>query len=1008
MEQLTTSVFKFATIRNGVLYPLKKENGILKKGESSQKKVAQIELQTTFVNQLITINESSISSSEKISQTNNLLKQFIGSENFIKTLVDFQKIKEVQDASPEKKHLENLYNNIVVRIFTKSNNNQVFKSIIDQLKTINGIINKVAGESVILISDRLTPNYGSSSHTETPSKKNSKEPSKEEIEKNLDTTVELKKTIERARKENVIQFEQGGKIWVRNLQYSLVNNVMNEDTVSIATCEKHIQSQLKLIELTPQSKNYNEYEINTINQLKTIVNDAKAKGLKVIERVSVLKSEKYADVINKLGENSVSIDRAEELVDARLQQLNREYVATIPKERYARVGDNYVSLNSLNDHLHTVYEEENHPATIEDNAILVYSHGCYLRFPFFVADLRVIEQLTVGYLPGEIAHINNTQPGEINTRSTRRLKRIESYESLTSENETFRETDSQSTEKFGLEVEASKVQAEESSWNVNASVTAKWGPVTASVDGGYASSQSTTDTNRTAQQYAKEIIQKTVDRVSNRVKIERSTRTLEEFEENVEHVIDNSGKGTKSYVYRWLNKLTRATMKNYGKRLMLQVDITHPSHYYLSRAIQKQQKLEAPVDPRTNPRFKVELLDRTNVLTWASLYNAEVETPKPASIIVTDCISGSGETNHTTKLLDITPGYACSDAFILANYPDPPNKWNGIRIQIGLEHVTCWHGMPNPPLWNKYHFWAGLRGETGKLPISIYFPSDGFILNIEITCWITAEAEMAWKQKAYNSIVEAYEKQKKEFESELNSWNPSMLDINPAKKNSLIKEELKREAIRKMFRCNPFWMNDNYKVGEEFENPCCGSSGITNGGNPPTEVIRFIETAFDWQNVTYELHPYFYANQTNWAGLLNLSDDDPHFEAFLKASQATIRIPVHRDYQKETAVINFIINNSIANYETIPSNMQALIDELQLEPNTTIASYDLNGDPILEELEKTDLGIFNIPTDLVILECGNTDGIKPIGFPMSDDDPTTDVIIPKQYSPAIIADSCPQ
>jgi hypothetical protein len=1008
MEQLTTSVFKFATVRNGVLYPLRSENGLLKKGESPQKKVSQIQLQTAFVNQLITINESSIPSTEKIKNINDLLKQFIESEQFIKNLNDFQKIKVVQDASPEKKNLETLYDNIVVRIFTKSNNNQIFKSIIDQLKTINSKINGVTEEAIVLISERLTPSFSGLSQPEPKVKKSSKEPSREEIGAHIDATVELKKSIDSARKENIIKFDQGGKVWIQNPQYSLVNNMMNEDAVSITSCEKYVQNQLRVIESTPQSKADNEYQLEVIHQFRAIVSDAKSKGLKVIERVSIIKSEKYGKIAGELGKDVVSTDQADELVQARLQKLNDDYISTIPADKYALVAGQHVILEGLNSHLTPAYEDETSTTTIEENAILVYANGCYLRFPFFVADLRVIEQLTVGYLPGEIAHINNTQSGEINTRKTRRLKRIESYESLVSENETFRETDSQSTEKFGLEVEASKVQAEESSWNVNASVTATWGPVTASVDGGYASSQSSMDTNRTAQQYAKEIIQKTVDRVSNRVKIERSTRTLEEFEENVEHVIDNTGKGTKSYVYRWLNKLTRATMKNYGKRLMLQLDISHPSHYYLSRAIQQQQHLTPPVDPRTDPRFSVELLDRTNIMTWARTYNAKIDTPMPSTIVVSDTMSGSGETNHMTKLLDIPAGYACTNAWILAHYPDPPNKWNGIRIQVGLEHVTCWRGMQNPPLWNKYHFWAGLRLETGKLPISIFFPSDGFILNIEVNCWITPEAELAWKQKAYHAIIEAYEAQKREFESELNAWNPSMLDINPAKKNSLIKEELKREAIRKMFRCNPFWMMDSYVVGQEFNNPCCGNSGITNGTNPPSDVIRFLETAIDWQNITYELHPYFYADKDNWADLLNLSDDDPHFEAFLKASHATIRIPIHRDYQKETAVINFIINNSIANYETIPSNMQALIEELQLEPNTTIVSYDLDGEPVLQELEKTDLGIFAIPTDLVILECGNTDGVKPIGFPMSTDDPTTDVIIPKQYSPAIIADSCVQ
>jgi hypothetical protein len=50
----------------------------------------------------------------------------------------------------------------------------------------------------------------------------------------------------------------------------------------------------------------------------------------------------------------------------------------------------------------------------------------------------------------------------------------------------------------------------------------------------------------------------------------------------------------------------------------------------------------------------------------------------------------------------------------------------------------------------------------------------------------------------------------------------------------------------------------------------------------------------------------------------------------------------------------------------------------------------------------TDLGIFPIPTDLVILEAGVQDGVEVRGYPEDMMPPTSDVIIPKQYSPAII------
>jgi hypothetical protein len=232
----------------------------------------------------------------------------------------------------------------------------------------------------------------------------------------------------------------------------------------------------------------------------------------------------------------------------------------------------------------------------------------------------------------------------------------------------------------------------------------------------------------------------------------------------------------------------------------------------------------------------------------------------------------------------------------------------------------------------------------------------------------------------------------------MSEFNPNAPGLNPTRKKQLIMTELKKGALGKMFRCNPFWITDDYEVGREYGPDCCQDS--LNG-----EKIRFLETLFDWNNVTYELYPYLYANKNNWPGLLDLTDDDPHFEAFLQASYATVRIPVYRDSQKETAAVNFILYNSVANYQVVPAAMKPLLDELGSGKPTEFTT-GLNGEQLAVPTEVVDLGIFTVPTDLVILECGVENGVKPIGFPQADAE-GTDISIPKQYSPAIIADSCP-
>ncbi|MDD2345387.1 MAG: hypothetical protein PHY85_04500 [Bacteroidales bacterium] len=102
--------------------------------------------------------------------------------------------------------------------------------------------------------------------------------------------------------------------------------------------------------------------------------------------------------------------------------------------------------------------------------------------------------------------------------------------------------------------------------------------------------------------------------------------------------------------------------------------------------------------------------------------------------------------------------------------------------------------------------------------------------------------------------------------------------------------------------------------------------------------------------------------------------------------------------------MNFLYNNSIANYEVVPEHLQSIIEEMK---DNAVATFteDETGTPVADPINVKDLGVFNIPTSLVILEYGVSDGVKLRGYPEDATAPTSDVIIPKQYSPAIITDN---
>lgn len=1031
------SIFKFVTIRSA---------NFAAKGPQKVK----IQPKTKFTQALVEILLSEKEGDEKILAVNQELEAFIKSKQFYRhssevtaiytrLLSESKKGEKVLKKSL-KAFYEVIYDNIVFRVVSKSNTVEVFHTLIHTLKDMHKRLylsekeEEIDQLQVILPKGLILAVSASRKEAATVSESPTGKPTAigNEIKDLRGREVELRLQIE----------ESYGKL---------------RDAQSVLLAQ---QSEVRAMEM-PDERMVAPVE----------------------ERLSKL--QQNLAPIESLWNETVSLEGEEAAVRRRLEELYREAASNLPDRVYAYIGENYVEVTGL---------DQKHPLAEED-AIFVYANACYLKFPFKIADLKVVKQKVVGYLPHEIAHINNTQPGEKNVRETRRLKRIESSESMISEDEITKETDIRSQENFSMEKAASEVQSEENSLNINTSVSGTYGVVTASLDAGFSHSDSTENSNKSSQTYAKEVVQKIVDRVSHKVKLERKIKTVEEFEEKVKHIIDNTHiPDPKSYLYRFLLKIVSATLINYGKRLTFELSVGHASHYYLSRCLKQSGKVNIPQDPREYKDengliFSIEQIRRENYTIWESMYNVKLELPPMEYIIVS-----TSEIKSST--IDIPQGYVAKKAYVAVVMRESEHEQSfeliliiGRKVRIDAHRDNTWSGI-----WENFVNGYVLDDEVNKVPVAVLNVRGGGLSgSIEIECKASTQLMLEWQTKCYFAIIEAYENLKAEAEHKMSTFNPNNIGLNPSRKKDIILSELKKGAIQKMFRCNPFWVNDAYIVGNEYDPNCCID-------NHNAERVRFLETTFDWKNMTYELHPYFYNSHSlnstddNWARMLDLTDDDPHFEAFLQASYATVRIPVHREDQKEIAAINFIMNNSIGNYAVLPDDVQHILDDLQQNtpfgyidetptniafvaiqkeydktgklryfykdgdgnevPCVAVVEYDKEGNMttfyydsdslkrVISEIKEgfnedghkyhyyfnaanekiithrskmetdiegnripyysIDLGIFQIPTDLVILEAGVQNGVEVRGYPENSNPPSSDILIPKQYSPAII------
>ncbi len=96
-------------------------------------------------------------------------------------------------------------------------------------------------------------------------------------------------------------------------------------------------------------------------------------------------------------------------------------------------------------------------------------------------------------------------------------------------------------------------------------------------------------------------------------------------------------------------------------------------------------------------------------------------------------------------------------------------------------------------------------------------------------------------------------------------------------------------------------------------------------------VVAFFERAFEWDNLMYVFHPYFWGRRSRWKGTILLRDANPRFEAFLKAGAARVVVPVRPGF--EAALAHFQETGDVWMGEEIPDmfgeNYVSIIAEIK-------------------------------------------------------------------------------
>lgn len=530
-----------------------------------------------------------------------------------------------------------------------------------------------------------------------------------------------------------------------------------------------------------------------------------------------------------------------------------------------------------------------------------------------IGELQVVKQKLISYEIGEIAHIENVMASEKRSRNHRTLHRTEEFTSFELEREEETERDLETTTRFELQKEIDKEVQKNTQKEAGLTVTGSYGPsVEFTANAGIATESSSSKSESLSTSYSKEVVDRSVHRIQEKIKEKRTLLTIDEVEVINNHGFKNRGNTAKHIngIYRWVNKKYEAQVFNYGKRELIEVIVPEPAAFlrYLATnrpkdgsTIFKPLKPGYCVDGGTGfvPLSTGTLTD-TNYLDWVSAYNIQdVKPPPPLKQIISTAfhIDPSTAENNEVEVryiniskidFKIPPNYEAKKAWFTKPMIDIEWPFELIYGEIAIGRDIISFTGTDPPVTERM-----LNNETGILPIAISLVTGVyFAVTVEVECKRTSIALMEWKISTFNTIMNRYEILMEEYEEAISGEELfDSVDIqgkNPLENQKIILNELKRQVITQM-------------TGQTFDSFDAMRENVGEYGYPQQDVdeawsegqyIRFVEQAFEWENLQYIFYPYYWSKKKDWPIKSQLEDTDPLFKDFLQAGSCRLNIAV--------------------------------------------------------------------------------------------------------------------
>lgn len=583
-----------------------------------------------------------------------------------------------------------------------------------------------------------------------------------------------------------------------------------------------------------------------------------------------------------------------------------------------------------------------------------------------VGEYLKIDQQLCCYAPGEVSHIENVMAREIREKTTKLTKTTEVTETSEITFESEQSTDTSSTERNELSAELSA--AEQQSRNYNNSTGGGFGSFSTNMSLSFGNSKEKSYSQASTK--SQELVQKAVERIVSKTRQERVKRIVHEYVEENKHGYDNrKGENHINGVYRWVDKIYKNRLVNYGIRLMYEFMIPEPAslhHAYIDLENDNSNETNAnqlnrPVDPRTSKENTIDTFEKISAINsayWANAFGIEIDTKPPATSSKSGAYSGEGQRAYTFNDIEISEGYQvesinfnCSVKVVLLRV-----KNFDITIFDRKFHDTKDGQIKQ---FDKQY-------TSGKVPISISVSKgiSSFTLNVVVHFKLTQLAENEWKKTTFDKIIKGYEKKLSEFEASAKSEQKQAkekLEINPNFYREIETSVIKKNCISYLYDqmgvppkdlLNRSFTDHHINRTKEFENY--------------VSTVKFFEQAFEWEIMSYMFYPFYWADKEQWEKLYYEDVDDLLFRNFLQSGMARVIVSVRPGF--EDAVMWYMKTGQIwsgGNPPVMSDEMYlSIVDELAgFVPETVVDEWEVRIPSALTILQTkgVELGTGSLP-----------------------------------------------